>query len=142
MSLREGWFCPVALTIALVGTTAALAGEHSFHGYYWSRPEHVRVARPYGEDWHKTGPLRGATALCADGTSSFSEHPYAGGTCSYHGGRVSGVQRDGVPPGDARNASAASPAIRRPGEVPIISPYREVPMPDPVPCPNCAAPSK
>ena len=28
----------------------------------------------------------GATALCNDGTWSHSEHPYAPGTCSYHGG--------------------------------------------------------
>lgn len=28
----------------------------------------------------------GATALCADGTWSFSEHPYSGGTCHGHGG--------------------------------------------------------
>lgn len=28
----------------------------------------------------------GATAQCADGTWSFSEHPYSGGTCHGHGG--------------------------------------------------------
>jgi hypothetical protein len=28
----------------------------------------------------------GATARCADGTWSHSEHPYASGTCSHHGG--------------------------------------------------------
>jgi hypothetical protein len=27
-----------------------------------------------------------ATAICRDGTYSFSEHPYASGTCSHHGG--------------------------------------------------------
>ena len=30
----------------------------------------------------------GATALCADGRYSYSEHPYAPKTCSYHGGVV------------------------------------------------------
>lgn len=28
----------------------------------------------------------GATAQCADGSWSFSEHPHAGGTCHGHGG--------------------------------------------------------
>ncbi|MEZ0353976.1 DUF3761 domain-containing protein [Mycobacterium sp. pR1184] len=28
----------------------------------------------------------GATARCADGTWSFSEHPHSGGTCHGHGG--------------------------------------------------------
>jgi hypothetical protein len=28
----------------------------------------------------------GATAQCADGSWSFSEHPYASGTCHGHGG--------------------------------------------------------
>jgi hypothetical protein len=51
-----------------------LAGEHQFHGYYVNRPYDHLVLRPYGEDWRKTGPLPGATALCNDGTSSLSEH--------------------------------------------------------------------
>lgn len=28
------------------------------------------------------------TAICNDGTYSFSEHPYSGGTCHGHGGRA------------------------------------------------------
>jgi hypothetical protein len=31
-------------------------------------------------------PPRCATAICADGTYSCSEHPYSGGTCHGHGG--------------------------------------------------------
>jgi hypothetical protein len=35
----------------------------------------------------KGGPQPpGATARCEDGSWSFSEHPYAGGTCHGHGG--------------------------------------------------------
>ncbi|WP_081286989.1 DUF3761 domain-containing protein [Mycobacterium colombiense] len=35
----------------------------------------------------KGGPQpQGATAQCADGSWSFSEHPHAGGTCHGHGG--------------------------------------------------------
>jgi hypothetical protein len=36
---------------------------------------------------HKGGPQPpNATAQCADGSWSFSEHPYASGTCHGHGG--------------------------------------------------------
>jgi uncharacterized protein DUF3761 len=31
-------------------------------------------------------PPPGATAICADGDYSFSEHPHSGGTCHGHGG--------------------------------------------------------
>ena len=34
-----------------------------------------------------------ATAICRDGSYSFSEHPYAGGTCSHHGGVESHLNR-------------------------------------------------
>jgi hypothetical protein len=55
-------------------------------GYYTNSNGHA-VSRPCG-DWRNqpaTAPS-GATALCGDGKYSFSEHPYASGTCSYHGG--------------------------------------------------------
>lgn len=47
------------------------------------------VPRPCG-NWHvpSTTPPTGATALCGDGTYSYSQHPYSGGTCSHHGGAV------------------------------------------------------
>ena len=47
------------------------------------------VPRPCG-NWHvpSTTPPTGATALCGDGTYSYSQHPYSGGTCSHHGGVV------------------------------------------------------
>jgi hypothetical protein len=53
-------------------------------GYYRNRYGHV-VPRPCG-NWHSEAPPRGATALCRDGTFSYSQHPYSGGTCSHHGG--------------------------------------------------------
>ena len=55
-------------------------------GYYTNSSGH-EVPRPCG-DWRSNPglPLHGATALCRDGTYSYSEHPYAGGTCSNHGG--------------------------------------------------------
>ena len=49
-------------------------------GYYVNTSGH-EVPRP-------CGTATGATALCADGRYSYSEHPYAPGTCSYHGGVV------------------------------------------------------
>ena len=55
-------------------------------GYYTNSYGH-QVPRPCGNWRSDTGsPPASATALCRDGTYSFSEHPYAGGTCSYHGG--------------------------------------------------------
>jgi hypothetical protein len=54
-------------------------------GYYINSNGHS-VPRPCG-DWHTSqGTPSGATALCADGRYSFSEHPHASWTCSYHGG--------------------------------------------------------
>jgi hypothetical protein len=49
-------------------------------GYYINSNGH-QVPRPRGNS--KTdAPTPRATAICCDGTYSFSEHPYAGGTCS------------------------------------------------------------
>jgi Protein of unknown function (DUF3761) len=49
-------------------------------GYYINSSGHL-VPRPCTTS-------KGATAVCADGRYSYSEHPYAPGTCSYHGGVV------------------------------------------------------
>lgn len=40
------------------------------------------VLRPH----YASSTPSGASAVCADGTYSHSEHPHASGTCSYHGG--------------------------------------------------------
>jgi hypothetical protein len=55
-------------------------------GYYTNSSGH-QVPRPCG-DWRSTDPTppQGATRRCNDGTWSWSEHPSASGTCSYHGG--------------------------------------------------------
>jgi hypothetical protein len=57
-------------------------------GYYTNSSGH-EVPRPCG-DWRTNQGVTpaGATALCGDGTYSYSEHPHARGTCSYHGGAV------------------------------------------------------
>jgi Protein of unknown function (DUF3761) len=73
--------------LALLSTkntsTVAQTGEC---GYYTNGQGH-QVPRPCG-NWRTEGasPPPGATALCEDGTYSFSEHPYYKYTCSYHGG--------------------------------------------------------
>jgi Protein of unknown function (DUF3761) len=77
----------LAAAIALLVLAAALAMAQSWGfydpqtgacGYYVNSSGH-QVPRP-------CGTASGATALCADGRYSYSEHPYAPGTCSYHGG--------------------------------------------------------
>ncbi len=54
-------------------------------GYYVNRDGH-RVPRPCGNARTDPAPPR-ATAVCRDGSYSFSEH--RGGTCSRHGGVAS-----------------------------------------------------
>jgi hypothetical protein len=60
-------------------------------GYYINSNRH-QVPRPCGNS-KIDAPPSGATAVCHDGTYSFSEHPYAGGTCSHHGGVESHLTR-------------------------------------------------
>jgi len=54
-------------------------------GYYENSLGH-QVPHPCGNWQSDPTPSRGATAQCRDGTWSWSEHPYAPGTCSHHGG--------------------------------------------------------
>lgn len=60
-------------------------------GYYTNSNGH-QVPRPCG-DARTESPPPGATAICRDGTYSYSEHPYAGGTCSHHGGVAKHLNR-------------------------------------------------
>lgn len=78
--------CIEAATVAvlLFGSLPALAQRPGDCGYYTNSLGH-EVPRPCG-DWRNNSvpPPQGATALCRDGTYSFSEHH--SGTCSGHGG--------------------------------------------------------
>jgi hypothetical protein len=78
----------IALVISL-GFETALPGPAEAwcgpRGCYRNRPYHHLVPRPFG-NWRWEGAHPSATALCRDGANSFSEHPYAPGTCSHHGG--------------------------------------------------------
>lgn len=69
--------------VLLVGGVAG-AEQPGDCGYYTNSNGH-RVPRPCG-DARREGPPSGSTAVCRDGTYSYSEHPHASGTCSHHGG--------------------------------------------------------
>jgi hypothetical protein len=73
-----------AILIGLAAATFAFGGiadarGHSSSHYYTNSSGH-HVHRP---EFSRRAP-RGASAHCADGSYSFSEH--ASGTCSHHGG--------------------------------------------------------
>jgi len=68
----------------LVFTAPAMAVQPGACGYYVNSQRH-QVPRSCG-DARLEEPPSGATAVCRDGTYSSSEHPYASGTCSRHGG--------------------------------------------------------
>jgi len=72
---------PFALLILGNVVYAAQPGDC---GYYRNSVGH-QVPRPCGDARSEQVPP-GATAICRDGTYSYSEHPYSGGTCSHHGG--------------------------------------------------------
>ena len=97
MCARFGWemlLDRITGHTAAVGNTAVAATGSSEQpepgacGYYPNAYGHV-VPRPCG-NWRANlgAPPSTATALCNDGTYSFSEHPYTRGTCNYHGGVV------------------------------------------------------
>jgi hypothetical protein len=69
--------------LAALPTPVAEASTGSC-GYYTNSLGH-QVARPCG-DATREAPPPSATAVCQDNTYSYSEHPRASGTCSYHGG--------------------------------------------------------
>ena len=75
-----------AATLITIGGSANGQPAPGACGYYRNSYGH-EVPRPCG-NWrtNSTSAPNGATALCGDGTYSYSEHPYSGGTCSHHGG--------------------------------------------------------
>jgi hypothetical protein len=74
----------IAGVLVLVCGGAALTQQPGDCGYYVNSAGH-QVPRPCG-DARNQEPPQGATAICRDGTFSYSEHPYARNTCSHHGG--------------------------------------------------------
>jgi hypothetical protein len=73
------------VVLAMLGEVAQAQQTPGACGYYTNSSGH-QVPRPCG-NWHMNsgGAANGASALCGDGTYSYSEHPYAPGTCSHHG---------------------------------------------------------
>jgi len=78
------WLSALAMLIAaLLWTATALAQQQPGDcGYYVNRSGDT-VPRPCG-NVRQEAPPQGATAVCRDGTYSYSEHH--AGTCSRHGG--------------------------------------------------------
>lgn len=80
-------FLAAALALTVVGGLAA-SHEHSHNSWnngdssYYTNSSGHRVHRPVFSDKKPDG----ATAKCADGSYSFSQHRR--GTCSYHGGVI------------------------------------------------------
>jgi hypothetical protein len=77
----------VVIAVLILGGVAGVAYSEQKPGdcgYYTNSNAH-QVPRPCGNSKIDARPSR-ATAICRDGSYSFSEHPYASGTCSHHGG--------------------------------------------------------
>ena len=72
----------IAAAIATAATGSASPASAEPGGCYIAASGDC-VSRP---EYSPSGPPPGATAQCVDGTYSFSEHPYSGGTCHGHGG--------------------------------------------------------
>jgi Protein of unknown function (DUF3761) len=86
MFLRVTLIAAAAITAAAIGSApTANAQAECPDGYYWDSDLGECVHRPEPVPPGSTPPP-GATALCRDGDYSFSQHPYANGTCHGHGG--------------------------------------------------------
>lgn len=75
-------FVAAAIATTTIGLVPLASAEASCPTGTYRAASGDCVPRP------QAGPTQppGATAKCADGTWSFSEHPYSGGTCHGHGG--------------------------------------------------------
>jgi hypothetical protein len=81
-------------SVLILGGVAGLAYAEQRPGdcgYYINSNGH-RVPSPCGNSKIEASPPN-ATAICRDGSYSFSEHAYAGATCSHHGGVASHLPR-------------------------------------------------
>lgn len=83
-SMRITGIAFAALIVALVAAPGATAFARSGSCGYYTNSNGQEVSRPCRDPG--ADPNHRPTALCRDGTYSFSRHPYASGTCSYHGG--------------------------------------------------------
>lgn len=75
----KGMVLGAGLALTLMGTCRAAPACHDAHGTYLNSSGHV-VPDPKCVTDHQAGE----TAVCRDGSHSFSEHRQ--GTCSRHGG--------------------------------------------------------
>ncbi len=75
--------------LAVVAPSAAHSYHYHSHAYHQYGPHYGQHYTNVSGDWvhspiRSSGRPTGATAHCADGSWSFSQH--ARGTCSHHGG--------------------------------------------------------
>src|SRR5437773_2305973 len=84
VGVYERWILPRLLDLSMPNRLCAYAERRPGDcGHYINSNGH-RVPSPCGNSETDTPPPR-ATAICRDGSCSFSEHPFAGGACSHHG---------------------------------------------------------
>ncbi|TAL78090.1 MAG: DUF3761 domain-containing protein [Beijerinckiaceae bacterium] len=79
--MMKAWIAVFLLLSSTAYASPVPSSCHSSHNYYRSS-DGSEVHGPRCADH----PLAGATALCRDGSQSFSHHPHSSGTCSHHGG--------------------------------------------------------
>lgn len=103
--------------LAIFAAVPADARDCGSRGCYRNRPHGHLVPRPNNDP-------RGATALCANGRYSHSEHPYAPGTCSGNGGVRSYLGRE-----DGARTLPYRPRHIDPGETVIPVNPRETVIP-------------
>ncbi|MBS4729520.1 DUF3761 domain-containing protein [Mycobacterium sp. SM1] len=84
MFFRVTLIAAAIATAAMGAASPAAAQPVCQEGYYYEQDLNECVHRPEAAPT----PPPGATAKCADGTYSFSQHPHDDWTCSGHGGAV------------------------------------------------------
>ena len=91
MILKAGVLLAAVGGFSAIGAGALFSDSHASGdpagrcGYY-SNSTGSQVPRPCGSRHADATAPKGATARCRDGSWSWSQHPYARNTCSYHGG--------------------------------------------------------
>jgi len=89
--LKAGVLLAAVGGFSAIGAGALFSDSHASGdpagrcGYY-SNSTGSQVPRPCGSRHADATAPKGATARCRDGSWSWSQHPYARNTCSYHGG--------------------------------------------------------
>jgi len=85
-TLKAGAFLAVLGIGAVFSASSVAADDPAGKCGYYTNSRGNQVPSPCG-NWHADSAApSGSTARCKDGSWSWSQHPYAPGTCSRHGG--------------------------------------------------------